>query len=260
MLNIVLPIAGRGSRFADAGYRLPKPLIPVHGRPMIEVVVENIRPCRPHQFVFVTLQEHLDHLGMGSTLRRIAPNCEIIPVQKITEGAACTVLLARDLINNEKPLMLANSDQWIDCKIDEYLQTLDERAADGLIMTMKADHPKWSYVGLGPDGWVNRVVEKQVISNEATVGIYNFAHGASFVSAAEKMIAKNLRVNGEFYVAPSYNELLAEGCKICVKNVGAESAGMYGLGTPADLEAFLLRDVYSRRMRLSPRPSPLPRS
>lgn len=252
LTNIVLPIAGRGSRFADAGYTLPKPLIPVHGMPMIEVVVNNIRPSGAHQFIFVALQEHLDHLGMRETLRRVAPGCQIIPVRAVTEGAACTVLLARDLINNSEPLMLANSDQWVDFDVDDYLQTMERSGADGLIMTMRADHPKWSYVGFSEDGRVTRVVEKQVISNEATVGIYNFRAGADFVRGAEAMIAKNIRTNGEFYVAPVYNELIAEGRKIVVHNVGEVGRGMHGLGVPDDLKAFV-RDVDSRDMMRSGR-------
>jgi NDP-sugar pyrophosphorylase family protein len=239
MLNIVLPIAGRGSRFSEAGYALPKPLIPVHGKPMIEVVVNNLRPHRPHRFIFVALQEHLDHLGMRETLERIAPGCQIVPVRQVTEGAACTVLLARNLIANQDPLMIANSDQWVDIDINDYLAVSELRGADGLIMTMRADHIKWSYVGFDPVGCVNRVVEKQVISNEATVGIYNFQHGFDFVRAADAMIARNLRVNGEFYVAPAYNELIAMGAKINVHNIGKERAGMYGLGIPDDLNYFV---------------------
>jgi len=246
MLNIVLPIAGRGSRFAEAGFTVPKPLIPIHGTPMIEVVVNNIRPSQPHRFIFVALQEHLDHLGMRDTLRRIAPDCEIIPVHEVTQGAACTVLLARDLINNADPLMLANSDQWVDIDINDYLATMEIRGADGLIMTMWADHPKWSYVGLDKAGNIERVVEKQVISNEATVGIYNFARGSDFVCAAEQMIAKNLRVNNEFYVAPAYNEVIETRQKVIYFNVGKEGAGMYGLGVPADLNLFVRNPVSYR--------------
>ncbi len=120
MLNIVLPIAGRGSRFVNAGYELPKPLIPIHGLPMIEVVVNNIRPNCEHQFIFVALKQHLEHLGMEETLNRVAPNCIIVPVMEVTEGAACTVLLAKEFINNDNPLMIANSDQWVDININDY--------------------------------------------------------------------------------------------------------------------------------------------
>jgi NDP-sugar pyrophosphorylase family protein len=243
MLNIVLPIAGRGSRFADAGYELPKPLIPVHGVPMIETVVRNVRPAVAHRFIFVALADHLRHLGMRETLERAAPGCVIVPVDRVTEGAACTVLLAREYIDTNDPLMLANSDQWVDVDINDYLGTMDRQRADGLIMTMKANDPKWSFAGLDPAGLVTTVVEKQVISDEATVGIYNFRRGLDFVRAADRMIEKNLRVNNEFYVAPTYNELIAEGARIAIHNVGSEGAGMYGLGIPSDLTAFLQTSV-----------------
>jgi NDP-sugar pyrophosphorylase family protein len=243
MLNIVLPIAGRGSRFADAGYELPKPLIPVHGVPMIETVVRNVRPAGPHRFIFVALADHLKHLGMRETLERAAPGCAIVPVDRVTEGAACTVLLAREYIDTNDPLMLANSDQWVDIDVNDYLATMDRQHADGLIMTMKADDPKWSFVGLDASGLVTRVVEKQVISDEATVGIYNFRRGSDYVRAADRMIEKNLRVNNEFYVAPTYNELIGEGARIAIHNVGSEGAGMYGLGIPSDLTDFLGRPV-----------------
>ena len=246
MLNIVLPIAGRGSRFVAAGYDLPKPLIPVHGVPMIELVVQNVRPRVPHRFIFLALDEHLQHLGMRATLERAAPGCRIVPVAQVTEGAACTVLLARDLIDSDDPLMLANSDQWVDIRIDDYLASMDEPYADGLIMTMEAHDPKWSFVGLDAAGWVTRVVEKQVISAEATVGIYNFRRGRDFVCGADQMIAKDLRVNGEFYVAPVYNELLARGARVAIHNVGRDGAGMHGLGIPADLDRFLSNPVSHR--------------
>jgi dTDP-glucose pyrophosphorylase len=149
------------------------------------------------------------------------------------------VLLARELIDTDDPLMLANSDQWVDVDIDRYLDGMERQRADGLIMTMTASDPKWSFVGLDQAGMATRVVEKEVISDEATVGIYNFRRGRDFVRAADGMIARNLRVNGEFYVAPVYNELIGEGARVAIHNVGREGAGMYGLGVPADLERFL---------------------
>ena len=246
MLNIVLPIAGRGSRFATAGYTLPKPLIPVHGVPMIEWVTENVRPRRPHRFIYLCLQEHLDSTNLADVLNRIAPGCCIVPVRKVTEGAACTVLLAREWIDGDNPLMMANSDQFVDIDINDYLARQEAADVEGLIMTFWSDHPKWSYVRFGPDGAVTEVVEKQVISNEATVGIYNFAKGRDFVRAADRMIELNLRVNGEFYVAPTYNQLIREGKRLVVHNVGKEGAGMYGLGIPEDLEAFVSH--YSRSL------------
>src|SRR5439155_10956887 len=125
MLNIVLPIAGRGSRFAVAGYPQPKPLIPVHGAPMIAAVVRNVRPRCAHRFIFVALAEHLEHAGMRDALMLAAPGGLIVPVDRVTEGAACTVLLARKYIDSSDPLMLANSDQWVDLDVDDYLASME---------------------------------------------------------------------------------------------------------------------------------------
>jgi NDP-sugar pyrophosphorylase family protein len=238
MLNIVIPMAGRGSRFQEAGFQLPKPLVPVHGQPMIEVVIENMRPRREHRFIFLCLKEHLDQYEIDRRLKQWAPGCEVLVVDSVTEGAACTVLLARQLIDSEAPLMIGNSDQWVDIDINDYLGVMASEDAEGLIMTMWADHPKWSYIRFDSEGVPCEVVEKQVVSNEATVGIYNYRHGADFVTAAERMIAKNLRVNNEFYVAPVYNEMIARGSKIAYYNVGREYDGMYGMGIPSDLERF----------------------
>lgn len=240
-LNIVVPMAGRGSRFRDAGYELPKPLIPVAGKPMIQVVIENVRPAQQHRFIFLCLDEHLEKYGLEQKLASWAPGCVIVPVGEVTEGAACTVLLARSLIDTPDPLMLANSDQYVEIQIDDYLASMQSGDADGYIMTMEADHPKWSYVGFDPAGKINRVVEKEVVSREATVGIYNYARGADFVKFAEQMIAKDIRVNNEFYVAPVYNEMLAAGLRLGYYNIGRVGDGMYGLGTPDDLELFLSR-------------------
>lgn len=243
MINIVLPIAGRGSRFVEAGFELPKPLIEVYGKPMIEVVVNNIKPLCEHRFIFVALKEHLDKLGMKDTLNRIAPGCIIVSVNEVTEGAACTVLLAREYIDNNDQLMMANSDQWVDIDINDYLSVMDDQKVDGLIMTMWADDPKWSFVGFDKEGKVNKVVEKQVISNEATVGIYNFRRGSDFVKSADQMITKNLRVKNEFYVAPSYNEMINNQAEITIFNIGKEYDGMYGMGIPSDLERFVQSSV-----------------
>lgn len=234
MLNIVVPMAGRGSRFFDAGYEMPKPLIDINGHPMIEYVVKNITPNQDHRFIFICQEEHIQKYHLDITLNAIAPSCTIIPITYITEGAACTVLLAEQYINVEVPLMIANSDQYVDVDINDYVDSIREN--DGLIMTMPANHPKWSYIQFDNQGYVTLVREKEVISNEATVGIYNFARGNEFVEFAHQMIRKNIRVNNEFYVAPIYNEMIASGKKIVFKNVGDK---MHGLGVPEDLEKFL---------------------
>jgi dTDP-glucose pyrophosphorylase len=247
-LQIVIPMAGRGSRFANAGYSTPKPLIPVGGRPMIQWVIENIRPRGAHRFIFICLEEHLQaYPEVPAELQRLCPGCEIIPVKAVTEGAACTVLLARDLIDSTDPLMIANSDQLVELDINDYLASMDDARVRGLIMTFWSDHPKWSYCRLRPDGSVSDVVEKQVVSNEATVGIYNFREGRDFVRSADAMIAANLRVNNEFYVAPTYNQLIGEGARIVTMKTGRELKGMYGVGTPEDLQLFTGTEFFKDR-------------
>jgi dTDP-glucose pyrophosphorylase len=247
MLNIVIPMAGRGSRFASAGYKDPKPLIPVGGKPMIQWVIENVRPEREHRFIFLCLAEHLiNYPDVSYTLSNLCPDSKVVTVRGVTEGAACTVLLAREHIDNQDPLMIVNADQFVELDINDYLAEMDRQNADGLIMTFWSDHPKWSYCKLRHDGTVAEVVEKKVVSNEATVGIYNYRHGSDFVRAADLMVKKNLRVNNEFYVAPVYNELIAEGKIVVIKETGREYDGMFGLGVPDDLQFFKTTNHYSR--------------
>jgi NDP-sugar pyrophosphorylase family protein len=251
MLNIVIPMAGAGSRFANAGFKDPKPLIQVNGVEMIRIVINNLRPKCMHKFIFICQEIHDAQYDLKSKLLDWAPGAEVIFLNGMTEGSVCSVLTAKDLINTDNPLMIANSDQYIDANINNYLKSMDELMLDGLIMTMKANNPKWSFVGLTESKLVSRVVEKEVISDEATVGIYNFRRGCDFVNAAEVMIEKNLRVNNEFYVAPTYNELINLGSKVGIYNIGREGAGMYGLGIPSDLDLFLSLPVAAQATQLT---------
>jgi dTDP-glucose pyrophosphorylase len=239
MINIVIPMAGAGSRFSKVGYVDPKPLIPVLGKPMIQLVIENLRPSAPHRFIFICQAAHLRSHPLRELLEREAPGCKIIEIEQVTDGAACTVLLAREWIDNDDPLMIANCDQYIETDIDEYLDAFRDPSIDGLIMTMTAHDEKWSFVGFDAQGRIDRVVEKQVVSDEATVGIYNYRHGRDFVAAAQRMIEADLRVNNEFYVAPAYNQMIAVGKKLAIHNIGSLGHGMHGLGTPEDLTAFV---------------------
>jgi len=248
MLNIVLPMAGRGSRFAEAGYTVPKPLIPVHGVPMIKVVMDNLTPKMEHRFIFIAQQSHIDQYDLIPTLKSYARNVEVIGIHGITEGQVCTALLAKKFFDNEEPLMNANSDQYIDGDINEYLDAMQSRDLDGMIMTMKSQDPKWSYAQTGKEGTdkegiVVQTAEKQVISPDATVGIFNFKRGSDLVRSAEQMIREDIRVNGEFYTCPAYNYLIREGKRVGIYPIGEEYNGMYGLGIPEDLDFFLNHPV-----------------
>lgn len=237
MLNIVVPMAGRGSRFSEVGYDMPKPLIDINGHPMVEFVTNNIKPSCEHRFIYICQQEHIEKYGLADKLKHYSADCEIIPISYITEGAACTVLLAEKLIDSDNPLMIANSDQFVDTDINAYLRGME--GYDGLIMTMPASHPKWSYIKYEKD-LVTLVREKEVISDQATVGIYNYKRGSDFVRFAHQMMDRNIRVNNEFYVAPVYNEMIEAGLRITYCDVGEK---MYGLGTPEDLNVFLKTEL-----------------
>jgi HAD superfamily hydrolase (TIGR01509 family) len=232
-MNVLIPMAGAGSRFAAAGYTFPKPLIEVNGKPMIQVVVDNLNVDA--HFIFICQKEHYEKYNLQSVLNLIAPGCDIVQVDGLTEGAACTTLLAKELINNDEPLLMANSDQFVEWNSNECLYAFTADSIDGGIVTFQATHPKWSFAKLGEDGFVSEVAEKNPISDMATVGIYYWKKGSDYVKYAEQMIEKNIRTNNEFYVCPVFNEAIGDGKKIRVKNIEK----MWGIGTPEDLNYFL---------------------
>jgi len=232
-MNIVIPMAGRGSRFAEVGYTFPKPLIDVAGKPMIQRVVENLNIKA--NYIFIVQKEHYDTYNLKYLLNLIAPECKIIQIEGITEGAACTVLLAEQHIDNDNPLLVVNSDQVFEWDSSSFMYSMVADDVDGGILTFTATHPKWSYAKLDEDGYVCEVAEKKPISDIATAGAYYWKHGKDFVGATKKMISKNVRVNNEFYVCPVYNEAIEDGKKIKVSHIER----MWGLGTPEDLDYYL---------------------
>lgn len=233
-MTVLIPMAGAGARFAQAGYTFPKPLVNVHGKPMIQAVVDNLNIEARH--IFIVQQEHYDRYNFRHLLPLIAGgDYDIITVTGVTEGAACTTLLAKEYIDNDNPLLIANSDQIIEWDSNEFMYSMAADNIDGGIPTFEATHPKWSFAKLDEVGFVERVAEKDPISRNATVGIYYWSKGADYVKYAEQMIAKNLRVNNEFYVCPVYNEAIADGKSIKIFPVKT----MWGLGTPEDLERYL---------------------
>ena len=231
---VVIPMAGKGKRFFEAGYTFPKPIIDINGKPMIQHVVENLNFSGKH--IFIAQNEHVKKFSLNELFSLVKDNFHIISLEKITEGAAITVLLAKEEINNDEELIIANSDQLVDWNSQHFISYMRKNDADGGIVTFISTHPKWSFVKTDEDGIVKQVAEKKPISNIATVGIYYFKKGRYFVEAAEEMIKKNIRTNQEFYVAPAYNELISKGMKILEYPVSE----MFSLGTPEDLQQFLI--------------------
>jgi beta-phosphoglucomutase-like phosphatase (HAD superfamily)/dTDP-glucose pyrophosphorylase len=232
-MNVLIPMAGAGSRFATAGYTFPKPLIEVNGKPMIQVVIENLNI--EANYTFVVRKEHYEKYSLQYLLTLIAPGCNIVQVDELTEGSACTTLLAKQYIDNDSPLLLANSDQFMEWNSNECLYAFNADGIDAGILTFKATHPKWSYAKIGEDGFVSEVAEKKPISDNATVGVYYWKKGSDYVKYAEQMIEKNIRTNNEFYICPVFNEAIGDDKKIRVKEIER----MWGIGTPEDLNYFL---------------------
>jgi HAD superfamily hydrolase (TIGR01509 family) len=237
-LNVLIPMAGAGSRFEKAGYTFPKPLIDVEGEPMIKLVSENIN--MDATFIYIVQKSHREKYNLDTLLNLVSPGCKIVEVDGITEGAAVTTLLAKEHINNDSPLVMANSDQFIEWDSNEFMYKMSETNSDGGIVTFKATHPKWSFAKLDENGYVTEVAEKNPISDIATVGIYYWSKGSDYVKYAEQMIEKNVRVNNEFYVCPVFNEAIQDGKKIRTYEIQT----MWGLGTPEDLNLYLNRKRY----------------
>jgi HAD superfamily hydrolase (TIGR01509 family) len=235
-VTVVVPAAGDGKRFAEVGYVHPKPLIDVEGRPMICQALDNFEPLQP-RLVTIMQREHVRRYRTREVLGEHYAGIGIVEVEGRTEGAACTVLLAEPHLDPLGELILANSDQTVDIDIREFVDDMRRRQADGGIMVFRDTHPKWSFARTDASGRVVEVAEKRPISDLATVGIYYFRRSAEFVRAARQMIEKNIRVNGEFYVCPVFNEMIEAGLKILVHEI--DSSQMHGLGTPEDLSRFL---------------------
>jgi HAD superfamily hydrolase (TIGR01509 family) len=234
-MKVLIPMAGAGSRFVTAGYSFPKPLISIknmNDKPMIQVVVENINIDAKH--IFIVREEHYNKYNLQQLLNVISPECKIVTVDHLTNGAACTTLLAKEHINNNEPLFIANSDQFLVWDSNEFMYSMMDNGIDGGILTFNNSHPKWSYVKMDDNGYVTEVREKTVISNEATCGTYYWRKGSDYVKYAEQMIKKNIRVNNEFYTAPVYNEAIQDGKKIKIFHIDK----MWGLGEPESLEWF----------------------
>lgn len=238
MINIVIPMAGLGSRFSSAGFDKPKPFIDVLGKPMIVNVLDNLK-CKNARYILIARKEHIDQESELCKKIMSEYNAVFVPIDQTTEGAACTVLFAREFINNDTSLIIANSDQIIDGTFQHFVDDCRERGLDGSIMTFKDPHKdtKWSFARVDGRGYVLEVKEKQAISDMATVGIYLFSKGRDFVNASLDMIVRNDRVKNEFYVCPVYNHAIRTGSKIGVYDI--PFVAMHGIGTPEDLAAYI---------------------
>lgn len=235
-INIVIPMAWAGSRFIDAGYDLPKPLIDVKGKPMLQRATDSfnfLKETYDLQFIFIVLKEHVQNFKIDTYIKENYENPIIIELDKITRGQAETVLQAKTYINSLNKLIIYNADTYSSYDLENF--PINNKKLEGIIPCFTSNDPRYSYAKLDAYDYVSEVKEKVVISNHATNGLYYFRKGIDFVNAAEKMIEKNNLQNGEFYVGPLYNDLIKTGKRIQIAPVKENRI----LGTPEELQSFL---------------------
>ena len=245
-IHLLIPMAGLGSRFTAEGYNTPKPLLPIGSFKMIEVVLRNLLSDQVGHVTLVANSKVAKDSNLASLLSTEDFSLDIITIDETTEGPAATCFLAQNSIDLDAPLIIANSDQFLDTNMSsEYREWLNAEV-DGVIWAMEDSSTKWSYVRVDSSNLALEVREKEVISKLATCGVYGWTRAKDFFDSYKTMLEMNDRTNGEFYVAPTYNYLIAQEKKILVKNLGLTSKIMHGLGVPNDYETFLSSEVSKR--------------
>jgi dTDP-glucose pyrophosphorylase len=232
-VNILLPIAGHGNRFAEKGYELPKPLIKIEDKIIVEKSLDSIRH-EGHQLIFVVKREHIEKYGIDSVLqRKFGDNIKIVVAEYDTEGAICTCLLAENFIDTNDPLVIFTPDCYFEPQFDPLL--VDQKL-DGVVSVFESDSAAHSYIIVDDQGYATKTAEKEVISNNAVGGLYYFKKGSDFVRNAKMMVSNSKKIKGEFYICPVYNYLIQE---------FSATIGMFPndrhviLGTPEGLESYL---------------------
>jgi dTDP-glucose pyrophosphorylase len=237
MINVVIPMAGAGSRFAAIGYSRPKPFVDVAGRTMIERVLDGLRLDDAHYTLIIqaefrrTCGQDLDRLSR-------ALSCAFVDVERLTQGAACTALAAREIVENGLPVVFADSDNLFDNgAFRAFIADAAARRLDGSLLTFRSADPKFSFARVAPDGLVTETREKEAISDHAIAGAYYFARGRDFVDCAIDMTIYGDRAKNEFYMSAVYNRAIRRGLKIGAFDIAPGQ--WHCLGTPELLEEYL---------------------
>jgi NDP-sugar pyrophosphorylase family protein len=237
-MQFLIPAAGLGSRFSALGYKEPKPMIELHGMPLILWVISNFKYSK-EDVIFIAIRDKtVDQKKISKLTQNIKARIEFVTINELTDGAARTVDLASQSLDPKKPLIVANSDQFVSADLDPFRKMVETEGVDGAILTMKASSNKWSYVSKNDTENITRVVEKTEISSEATVGIYGWSKLLDFQESFAEMISNEDKTNNEYYLAPTYNYMIKKGKVIKPLNIGEINKNVFGLGTPEDLEYF----------------------
>jgi len=241
MINILIPMAGKNLYFSESDFPFPKPLIEIDRKTLIEHVILNLSSIDKYiQFIFVLSSADCRKFHLDNTLNIITENkCKIVVLDNETKGAACSALMAISHINNDWPLIIANSDQLFDDPLADLIDSLKE--ADAGVVTFESVHPRWSYVRLDEQGFIMETSEKRPISRDAIAGLYYFQEGKYFIQAAMRSIQKDSSVNGNFYIAPTLNELILDGKKIRAVKVDVQK--YHTFYTPQKIKEYESRKI-----------------
>jgi NDP-sugar pyrophosphorylase family protein len=236
-MNILIPMAGRGERFSNNGFDIPKPLIELEGKTMIELAIKSLNIEGNYIYVTYRYTNKEFNQKLEEILNRITPNCTIIKIDYITEGPASSALLAKKYIDNEEELIITNCDQIMSWDSKNFLEFIKKTDKEGIVVTYNSSTEKNSYVKLNEIGDAIELAEKKVISEFSLNGIHYWKKGKYFVESAEDMISKNIRVNNEFYISMTYNEMIEK--KLKVSNYHIINNHHHAVGTPEDLKEYL---------------------
>lgn len=235
-IKILVPMSGSDEAFRQKGYTYSKNLIELHGKPLIQHVVENLSTIPNGEFIFVIRKEEESKYHLRNVLKLLSPSCEIIISDGATAGAACTALLAIEFINHDAPLIIANADQVVEADLADAVRAFEHQHLDAGTIVFDSVHPRWSFVRVNEAGYVIEAAEKRPISRYATAGIYYFRNGKAFVRSAMEMIKKDANTGGVFYVCPTFNELILEQAKIGVYKISRES--YFSIATPEGVQVY----------------------
>ncbi|MBR1646490.1 MAG: glycosyltransferase family 2 protein [Selenomonadaceae bacterium] len=235
-MNVVIPMAGDSKIFKDAGFKYNKNFTEINHKPLFQRVFDSVKNIGAQNFIFVVNNDDAQKFHINKSLKLIAPNCKVVVAQGQTAGAACSVLLAAEFIDNDDELIIFNGDQVLECDLEGMLKIFRANDWDGGILTFESVHPRWSFVRLDENNFVIETAEKDPISNHATAGFYYFKHGKDFVDSAKMMIRKDANVNGCYYVCPAYNEMIIRQKVIgCVE---IDGAFYFPLTTPKEVDEY----------------------
>lgn len=238
-ISLLIPAAGKGSRFSDIGIDIPKPLIPIWEIPMLLWVITNFSLQPQDRVIVLSQSSHAVPAKLNDFLKNVNFLVEFVEIDYWTDGPAHSLEILLGNVAPDTPVICANSDQFVFDGLDSFTDGVRQGNTEGQILTMEASSDAWSYVGRAANGRVNRVVEKVEISKEATVGVYGWSTSTICRNALAWQRSIGQKVNNEFYVAPSYHHLIDQNLEISTHSVGVHGEGVHGLGTPSDLEHFL---------------------